>query len=101
MHYDGLLLAPIFYPSGKRLECRQFAQSIASVRYFKRRDMNESHSVLELKGSIVEAGRFLSLELFEYSGDVALVLRRAICFDFVSHHYLLHELTPIVCGYWV
>src|SRR5258708_887153 len=99
MQYDGLLLAPIFYPGGERLECRQFAQSIASVRYFKRRDMNESHSVLELKGSIVEAGRFLALELIEHSGDVALVLRRAIRFDFVSHHYLLHDLAPFVFAY--
>ena len=81
MHYSGLLLAPIFYLIGKCLECCQFAQRIASVRDFKRRDMNETHPVLELKRSIAESGRFLAFELFEHSGDVALAVGASAAAD--------------------
>jgi hypothetical protein len=98
MRYSGLLLAPILYASGKGFKGRQFAQRIASLRDFDRRDMNESHSVLEPKRGIAEPGGFLAMELLEYSGDVAPVLRTAICFNFVSHHDLLHELAPSVCA---
>src|SRR5215217_5669864 len=93
---DWRFLAAILYFSGKGFERRQVIQWMAAIGGFKRHDMNETHTIVELKCGVAQPGWLLALELFKHAGDVALIFKGAISFDFVADHHSFHDRSPSI-----